>query len=368
MVALHATDPASVHLAAAARLRDPTVAQVEAALYEERTLVRLLGMRRTMFVIQRHHVPVVDAACGQILAERERRKLVQLVQGAGDDAPCGNVTEWLAGVEAATLAALHARGQASGRELSQDVPELRTTFVYAAGKKWGGQQTITTRMLSVLSLEGKIVRGRPVGTWASGQYRWAAMDEWLGSLEAAHPLSADEARTQLIRAWLGGFGPATVADIKWWTGLTLGQVRKALTAIEPVEVELEGTTGVLLAEDQEPVDPPDQPWIALLPALDPTAMGWTERDWYLSREAREQLFDRSGNVGPTIWCDGRIVGGWGQRKGGPHDGEVVYRLFEDIGRELTAEVESSATRLGVWHGDVRVTPRFRTPLERELTT
>jgi hypothetical protein len=76
------------------------------------------------------------------------------------------------------------------------------------------------------------------------------------------------------------------------------------------------------------------------------------------------LFDRSGNIGPTVWVDGRIVGGWGQRT---PDGDLVVRLLEDIGAEADAAVEEEAARLADWLGGVRVTPRFQTPLQRELT-
>jgi hypothetical protein len=106
-----------------------------------------------------------------------------------------------------------------------------------------------------------------------------------------------------------------------------------------------------------------KPWVALLPALDPTPMGWVGRDWYLGPHAAS-LFDRSGNIGPTIWSDGRIVGGWAQRP----DGEIVYRLLEDIGSDKAGQVRAAADRLADWVGPVRVRPRFRTPLEQELCT
>jgi hypothetical protein len=99
----------------------------------------------------------------------------------------------------------------------------------------------------------------------------------------------------------------------------------------------------------------------LLPALDPTVMGWSERAWYLG-DHRAALFDRSGNAGPTVWCDGRVVGGWAQRR----DGEIVFRLLEDVGADAAESVENGAARLQVWLGSARFTPRFRTPLEREL--
>jgi hypothetical protein len=128
-----------------------------------------------------------------------------------------------------------------------------------------------------------------------------------------------------------------------------------------VEVDLDGAAGLALPGDLEPVPPPE-PWAALLPALDPTVMGWSGRAWYLGAHG-PALFDRSGNPGPTVWWDGRIVGGWAQRR----DGEIAVRLLEDPGAEAAAAIGAAAGRLRAWLGDVRVTPRFRTPLERELT-
>jgi hypothetical protein len=156
------------------------------------------------------------------------------------------------------------------------------------------------------------------------------------------------------------FGPATVADLKWWTGWTLAQTRAALEAVEVVEVDLDGAAGMLPAGDLEP-EPAPEPWVAFLPSLDPTVMGWKERDWYLGEHA-PALFDRNGNAGPTVWWNGRIVGGWAGRK----DGEVVFRLLEDVGAEAARAVEAEAERLQAWLGETKVTPRFATPLAKEL--
>jgi hypothetical protein len=64
-----------------------------------------------------------------------------------------------------------------------------------------------------------------------------------------------------------------------------------------------------------------------------------------------------------VWSDGRIVGGWAQRRPG---GEIAFRMLEDVGAETVAAVEAEAARLQDWIGEVRFTPRFPTPLEREL--
>ncbi|MGH4031208.1 DNA glycosylase AlkZ-like family protein [Actinomycetota bacterium Odt1-20B] len=74
------------------------------------------------------------------------------------------------------------------------------------------------------------------------------------------------------------------------------------------------------------------------------------------------LFDRMGNIGPTVWWEGRIVGGWAQRK----DGTLAWRLLTDAGREARSAVEAEADRLTAFLGGRRFTPAYRTPLEREL--
>jgi hypothetical protein len=355
IVALHGTDPASVYLAVRARTGKVDKAAIEHALYEERSLVRMLGMRRTVFVVPADLVPVIQAACTDRIAQRLRRQLARVVQEAGI-AP--DAAAWLKEVGEGTIRLLAARGSATGAELARDEPRLRTQLIAAPDNPYGGAVNLTTRLLTLLSAEGLIVRGRPRGGWTSGQFTWSAAPQREG-------LSADVARAALARLWLAAFGPALTSDLQWWTGWTAAQVRQALSSLDIAEVDLDGTPGVLLAGDEDPVFPAE-PWAALLPALDPSAMGWRDRSWYVGEHAGA-LFDRSGNIGPTAWWDGRIVGGWAQRA----DGEIAVRLLEDAGAEAAAEIAAEAERLRCWIGRAsrtRVIPRFRTPLERDLAS
>ncbi|MFE1299205.1 winged helix DNA-binding domain-containing protein [Streptomyces sp. NPDC058731] len=355
LVALHGTDPATVYLAVGARLADPagTVAQTERALYEDRSMVRMHGMRHTVFVFPTALTAVVHASTGIAVAARERASLLKGMAAAG--APDA---AWLKEVEESTLAALARRGQATAAELADDEPRLKTQFTYAAGKSYEGVHTVSSRLLRVLGVEGKVVRGRPLGSWTSSQFRWAVAPE--------HPeLDVAGAQAELLRRWLAVCGPATEADLKWWTGWRVTEVRRALAAIGAREVALDEGAGWVVEGDEEPPgEDAGEPWAALLPALDPTAMGWQQRDWCLAPALRPALFDRSGNVGPTVWWDGRVVGGWAQRP----EGEIVWRLLEKdgVGRAAEAAIAAEAERLHGWVGATRVTPRFRTPLEREL--
>lgn len=355
LVALHGTDPSSVFLSTAARMITPAVAPLERALYDDRRLVRTLCMRRTMFVLAVPLVPIVQAACTDALVPAQRKRTLGMMTDAG----IADAANELAALETATVAAIGAAGEATGAELSKLVPGLGRQILVGVGTKWEGTIGLTTRVLFLLSTEQKVVRGRPKGSWTSSQYRWSPMSSWLP--ETVVPPTADEARVELCRRWLGAFGPAPVSDLKWWTGLTLGQVRKAVLALDVTEVDLDGALGLVLTDDLAPTPAPD-PWVALLPSLDPTTMGWHQRDWYLGGHANT-LFDTNGNAGPTVWCDGRIVGGWAQRR----SGEVRSELLEDIGADAAAGVEAEAARLTSWLGDVRVTPRFPTPLQRRLS-
>jgi hypothetical protein len=353
VVVLHSSDPATVFLSAWARTRGFEPVQLEDALYEERTLVRMLGMRRTLFVVPRHLVPVVDAAASRAVAANERRKLEKFVAESGvSDDPAA----WIDAAEAAALAALAARGEASTSELAGDDPLLGRRLRLGIGTRWEAEVGAASRILLLLAAEGAVVRDRPRGGWTASQYRWVPVDR-LGPLEPVDPASA---RAELLSRWLASFGPATEADIRWWTGWTARDARGALADVPHAEVDLDGAAGYVLADDLEP-GPMDEPAAALLPSLDPTAMGWKLRDWYLGPHV-DALFDRNGNAGPTVWWDGRIVGGWAQRR----DGELAYRLLEDVGADARRDVAAEADRLASWLGDARVTPRFRTPLEREL--
>ena len=337
-------------------MKRPSIAAVQRALYEDRTLVRMLGMRRTLFVEPLDLVPVVQWAASHAVAVRERARLVKFIGEAGIARDPGR---WLRKVEKLAIEALAARGEATAAQLAGDVPELGKKLVLSPGKKYEAEVSISSRVLLLLAVEGHAVRAQPRGSWISTQYRWSTAEQWLGTPIAHVPV--DEARVSLVRSWLRAFGPATLTDLKWWTGWSAGEVKKALTSIEPVEVELDdGAAGLLLADDVSSVRAP-KPWVALLPSLDATTMGWKDREWYLGPHG-PQLFDRMGNAGPTVWCDGRIVGGWAQRRGG----EIVHRLLQDIGREATAAVGAAAEAIAELVGDIRYTPRFPVPVEREL--
>jgi DNA glycosylase AlkZ-like len=358
VLALHGTDPASVYLSAWARVPGLTHADVDDALYESRTVVKHMAMRRTVWVVPTDLMPVVQSAASDLIAATERRRLARDLERCGvTDDPAG----WMSEAERAAVAALGENGPSLGRELTDAVPMLRTKITSGTSPK-AQEFGVITRIATILSASGQVTRGRAGGTWRQRQPRWVLMADWAPAAVADPPLPATEARTDLVRHWLRVFGPGTFDDIKWWTGWTVAFTRAALADAKAVEVMLDdGATGYLLPDNLEPT-PDAAPWVSLLPSLDPTTMAWRDRDWYLGPH-RLRLFDPYGNAGPAIWSDGRVVGGWGQRP----DSQVVLEFLEDVGTEVRAAAEAQAAALTGWLDGEVVKPSFPTPLQRELS-
>jgi hypothetical protein len=367
LVGLHATDPATVYLSLQQRLPGFTVDDLDAALYERRSVTRLLGMRRTMFVVPLDLAAVVDAACTEALIAPERRRTTQLLEAEGIES-----AETLVGDAcAATLALLRKGEPLPARALTPIVTQLQQQVLLAEGKQYEARVSITNRILLQLSIEGLIVRTRPLGSWLSSQYRWTPTDQWFAEPWPEIPAAA--ARTELVRRWLRTYGPGTTTDIAWWAKWTKKRVVEVLSELDAVAVTVEPAPGAapapawVLADDLEDDfdnhSTADSPVVSLLPSLDPAIMGWKERDWFLG-DSGPLLFDRNGNAGPIILVDGAVVGGWAQ----VNDGHVVTELIRPISAAARRRITAAAAALTEWFDGVRVTPRFPTPLQTRLAT
>ncbi|GHE04945.1 winged helix DNA-binding domain-containing protein [Streptomyces alanosinicus] len=362
LVGLHATDPATVYLSAAARMHAPTAAAIDHSLYHAPDgvpgLERIRCMRRTMFVVPAPLAPAVQSATTR--DTHRAQAVAQLSEAFGWDERRRVL------VEQAVLAALAARGGATAAQLAVDIPDLREQIVISRGKPYESRQRAGTSVLGLLAAQGRIRRTRPNGSWTSAQFRWAPARPLPRIPEA-------EAKTMLARHYIGAFGPVTAEDMKWWTGWTVSDTRKAIAATGAQAVELDEGTGYLLPEDLASLErlghfdasednAGPEPAVALLPSLDPTPMGWRHRDWYLDPDHTKALFDRNGNIGPTIWWNGRVIGTWAQHA----QGHINHHLLTDPGRQARAAIEAEIQRLLTFLDGTRVTPCYRTPLERGL--
>lgn len=355
LVGLHSSDPASVYLSLWARMAGIEIEDIEASLYDRAELVRMWAMRRTMFVVPPELGQIMYRAATRDVVASEWRKLRKWVAANHD---FFDPDAWMEQVALGAIGHLSEVGRASTREMKEEVDGLDTALVVQQGNQAEVTMSMASRLLMILAMDGRVAKGRPAGSWRSSQYEWLPQESWGGEWFTGGVHEDPEA--ELLIRWLRAYGPGTFQDLKWWTGWTVTKTRRALAATGAVEVELDDGTGFALDDDLDvTTDPGD--WVALLPGLDPSVMGWKQRDWFLG-DLASRLFDRNGNAGPTVWANGEIVGGWAQRP----DGSVAVGLLKNVPTAARKAIDREAERLAAWIGPVGLRFRFPSPYEKEL--
>lgn len=344
LVALHSTDPVTAMLSPMVRMRHPSLAAVEQVVYEQRALIRHHAMRRTLWLAPPETMRLMNAATSRKLVAPERRRLLTALARHGVTDP----DSWLDDARAAILDDLRSHGPSTAREIGQRVEAVRLPLHLAPGKSYASIQGAHSRVIILLGFEGLILRGRP-SSWITGAYAYVIAEDWLP--DGWGELDEEASAIELARRWLRRFGPGTTTDLQWWMGWTLGLTRRALQGCGAIPVQLADGPG-WIAADEDPVED-DEPWVALLPSLDPTTMGWKQRSWYLP-DAAAEAFDSVGNGGPTIWVDGRIVGAWAQDK----QGQIHLHYFERVAAVRRREIDARVADLKAMVGDTRFSVRF----------
>ncbi|RJO79178.1 winged helix DNA-binding domain-containing protein [Nocardia panacis] len=350
MTVLHATEPGTPYLSLFARMESFELADLDRALYESKSLVKQSAMRRTLFVFPRESLPAAVSGPAARSAAQDATKLIKdlaarrvTADGAG----------WLATVREAVLRRLAGGVELSSKQLRD---ELAGQVSWYEHKAHGEAVPVLTRALTWMSASGEIVRGHNDGQWRVPRPLWTRTDEWLGA--PVDRCEAREAYAELVGRYLRTFGPVTELDLTWWFGATKGIVRQALSDLDAVQVRLERDhTGWVLPDDVDP-EPPIEPWAALLPALDPTTMGWKDRGFYVEPSFAAGVFDRAGNAGTTAWWDGRVVGAYRQNE----EGRIELVLPKDPGPTGRAALLAQAQRLGDWLDGAKVPTLYKTPL------
>jgi len=244
VVALHATNPAGPYLALWARVPGFQREMLDDAMYEQRTLAKVLCMRMTLHVVPSDEAPFF-VQIGQALAER---RTPPRFRGGGLLVHAGlcreeNAAALLEALRGRVLNVLAEKGPATLQEISPAVPELTAKIQHSEGKAYEGEFSIGTRLMGEWCARGVLVRTRPRGTWRSSLHEYAAREasDWLPDVDLAS-VTPEEARAWLVRRYLAALGPATLDDVQWWTGLTKTETKNALKPLEPelAEVSIAG--------------------------------------------------------------------------------------------------------------------------------
>ena len=243
MTALHATEVSTPYISLHARMDHLIVDDVDRALYDDRSIVRTMAMRRTLWIVPRDLLPAVSGSAGRRVADEQRRLLVKETA----DLEFESGADWIADAARRVIDTLTGQ-ELSARQLRDALPDLGGTFTAAPGTKWSTEVPVMRRLLTMLTASGDIVRGHNDGPWRTPRPLWTSMAGWLG--EELEPTTPEAGYAAIVGRLLWTFGPASEDDIVWWLGSTKGAVRSALAAVEALGVELDdGTTGWVLPDD-----------------------------------------------------------------------------------------------------------------------
>jgi len=153
------------------------------------------------------------------------------------------------------------------------------------------------------------------------------------------------ARTELVRRYLGAFGPSSRADIADWSGLRVSDVAPAIEALEPLRRFRDENGRELLDLPRAPLPPPETPApVRFLPKWDNTLLAHADRRRVLPEELRKEVIAKNGDVTQTFLVDGVVTGSWtADRKG-----RVTLMPFAPLPRTARRAVEDEQAELEAW--------------------
>jgi hypothetical protein len=320
------------YLSCVARVDGLSVADVDAELYERRTIVRHRAMRQSSYALAVADLPVVVGATGVGVGQAEARILRQCgLDAAGYEALAERVAAVLRGKPPLTVQELR-------RSLGDDAPAHREALPFAVG---------------LMGRQCRVLRAQVRGGWHSDVYAYAAWDDWLGA--PVEPLDPALARTELARRYLRAFGPATADDLRWWAGWPARDANAAVATLgdDAARVDLEGAgESLVLAQDLDALrgaDPASVAGVRLLPLWDAYTMGYAARGRLVADADLPRVYDRSGNGTAVVLVDGVAAGVWELEA--PAGGDLTVRVAPFAARSVpVAGVEAAAQRIAAAAG------------------
>jgi hypothetical protein len=267
---IQAQDGAAAALSIRVRTTGLTRTDVEHALVEERSIVRLWVMRSTIHLVPSEDARWLVELLGPIGLRGTHRRLGQL----------GVPEEDRPRAVAAICAALRDHGPFTRAELMEHVAR--------AGVETAGQAA--AHLPALAALEGLVCFGPPA---RGGKPTYVLRDDWLGP--DLPRLARDQALAELARRYVRAFAPTAPEDFASWSGLPLRDARSAWNDIE-------------MTDHAQPAPAP--PVVRLLPAFDTYLLGYRTRDAIVAPEHARRVWPGGGIVRPTVVANGRAVGTW----------------------------------------------------------
>ena len=298
---LQAQEPASPFIALWTRVAGLSADAVRAA-FEERRLVKATLMRGTL-----HAVPAADYR--QLAAA-----MAPLIDGAIARAARGTRPddEALRRFRAAALElAATPRRNSELRDLLAGLDGSATGVPESAATGAAPGDAVATWWW--VRRHVPLVHAPVAVPWSFERRPWlVAADSWLAGDGGF--ATAEDGTVQLVRRYLGAFGPATVADAASWSRLQVARLRPAFATLDAASelVHLRDEAGRALV-DLVDAPRPDAGVAApprFLPMWDGLLLGHADRSRVIAAEDKPRIVARNGDTYPSFLVDGRVAGTW----------------------------------------------------------
>jgi uncharacterized protein YcaQ len=320
---LHATGTLEPYLTLFTRMENFKKEDLDNELYIKKSLGRIRGMRKTLFILTKEMIPIVHTVIKYQTVKRDNKYLeIRDINREQYDELAKEIINLLT------------------------IKEMSTTEI----KKLIKTEKDLSAVISVMCDEMLILRGKPISSWKDRRLFYAPFKQYFPDIKL-NDFDESKATTKLINKYIRNYGPVTETDIVWWLGISKGKVRSSLNhlsdTIETVKVgNLEYDYLINKSEIKtiENIELNSHPTVNILPGLDPYIMGYKNRERYINYAYYNFIFDRSGNGTTTILLDGIVNGVWDiVSKPEPL---IKFHIFEEVNSSIYDLIELECKRMG----------------------
>jgi len=316
------------------RRRASTRAEIHAALWKKRALVKTTSMRRTLHLLAASDFSLYMTALKSSSLATMDSHLARL----------GGGPKHAASMIRAVMDAL-----ADGPKTQQELIACAKRAADPSMRKW---LQYSWSALRPAIIEALIVYGPPRGN----EVTFVRVDQWL---PRARRIDDEDARRELARRFLSAFGPATVLDFMKWSGIRAAEARRTWASLEDelATVAVDDVSPSVLRRDLAALaaHAPDGS-LRLLPHFDPFLLAHATKDHLIESRHYKRVYRNQGWITPVVLVDGRVAGIWSLATRGKAVAADV-QMFAPVGRATRAAIERETAELAAFLGvkcDARV--------------
>lgn len=320
---LHATGTIEPYLSLFARTNNFKREDLDNELYINKTMARIRGMRKTLFIEPREMIPIVHNAIRYTTIQRD----VKYLEYRG-----------ISNVEY--------------EKLSNQILKLlyKNELATSEIKKVLNSQKDIIAVISIMCDEMLLIRGKPLKSWKDRRIYYAPFKKYFPNINLDE-INETEAIEILVGKYIKNYGPVTVEDIVWWLGITKGKVNSALINlndhIKKIKIKNLQYDYIINKSDLDTLSKiKEDPFqiVNILPGLDPYMMGYKNRERYVDYKYYEYIYDRSGNATTSIILNGYIIGIWDIVE--KPASQIKIFLFDEFNDDIKHQIELECKNIG----------------------